>query len=47
MPQDQACPFTRLMSSFNDKVQTVEEVDSLVNYGLVTMIPLLLLATLL
>lgn len=46
-PLDQACPFTRLMSSFKDKVQTVEEVDSLVNYGLVMIIPLLLLATLL
>ncbi|XP_024025189.1 putative GPI-anchor transamidase isoform X1 [Morus notabilis] len=44
---DQACPFARLMSSFKNKVQTVEEADSLVNYGLVTMIPLLLLSTLL
>ncbi|PON46079.1 GPI-anchor transamidase [Parasponia andersonii] len=44
-PVDQQCPFTRFMGSFNEKVEKLEDVDSLVNYSLFMMLPLLLLST--
>ncbi|XP_062084433.1 uncharacterized protein LOC133790706 [Humulus lupulus] len=42
---EQPCPFTRFMSSFNDKIDKIEDIDSYVNYGMFIMLPLLLLST--
>lgn len=37
----QACPFTHMMSTIHKRVEKVKDVDGLVNFGLVLMIPLL------
>ncbi|KAK1578156.1 hypothetical protein Q3G72_027990 [Acer saccharum] len=39
------CPFTRLLNSFRNKIENIENVDSLVNYGLVIMLPVLVIST--
>ncbi|KAL5566909.1 hypothetical protein UlMin_030073 [Ulmus minor] len=39
------CPFTRFRSSFNSKLEKIENVDSLMNYGLLMMLPLLVVST--
>ncbi|KAK2637894.1 hypothetical protein Ddye_025689 [Dipteronia dyeriana] len=39
------CPFTRLLNSFHNKIENIENVDSLVNYGLVIMLPVLMIST--
>ncbi|KAL3509046.1 hypothetical protein ACH5RR_028447 [Cinchona calisaya] len=39
--QQVTCPFTRTWSNIHDKIQKVKDVDGLVNYGLVLLIPLL------
>ena len=44
MLQDQNCPFTRTMNTFFDKVERIEHPDSLVNYGLILMLPLLMVS---
>lgn len=45
MPQDQQGAFRHLWQTFNDKVGKIEDVDSFVQYGLLIMLPLLLLPT--
>ncbi|KAL9344479.1 hypothetical protein Peur_062154 [Populus x canadensis] len=42
--KDQNCPFTRTMNTFFDKVERIEHPDSLVNYGLILMLPLLMVS---
>ncbi|KAL3533142.1 hypothetical protein ACH5RR_006663 [Cinchona calisaya] len=39
--QQVICPFTRMCSNINSKIEKVKDVNGLVNYGLVLMIPLL------
>uniref|UniRef100_A0A6N2LFM9 GPI-anchor transamidase n=1 Tax=Salix viminalis TaxID=40686 RepID=A0A6N2LFM9_SALVM len=41
---DQNCPFTRTMNTFFEKVERIERPDSLVNYGLILMLPLLMVS---
>ncbi|KAL5768172.1 hypothetical protein ACOSQ2_014955 [Xanthoceras sorbifolium] len=43
--EHQQCPFTRLLNSFHNKIENIEDIDSLVNYGLVIMLPVLVLST--
>ncbi|KAL7000619.1 hypothetical protein U1Q18_001771 [Sarracenia purpurea var. burkii] len=43
--QQSACPFTRMMATFHDKIEKIEDVDTLVNYGLVIMLPLVVIST--
>lgn len=43
--QDKQCPFTRRWNTFQNKLEKIEHIDSLVNYGLVIMFPLLLIST--
>ena len=43
--QDKQCPFTRRWNAFQDKLEKIERIDSLVNYGLIIMFPLLLIST--
>lgn len=43
--EDKQCPFTRRWNAFQDKLEKIEHIDSLVNYGLVIMFPLLLIST--
>lgn len=47
IPLDQqgACPFTLMMARFHDKMENFENVDTVVNYGLVVLLPLLALST--
>ncbi|PRQ41749.1 putative legumain protein [Rosa chinensis] len=45
--EDQQGAFRHLWNTFNDKVGKIEDVDSFVRYGLLAMVPLLLLPTLL
>lgn len=40
-----ACPFTLMMARFHDKMENFENVDTVVNYGLVVLLPLLALST--
>lgn len=42
MLQDQngGCPFTRMRINFHEKMAKIEDVDSLVNYGLLIMLVL-------
>ncbi|GFZ05721.1 peptidase C13 family [Actinidia rufa] len=40
-----ACPFTRMMARLHDKMEKIEDVDTLVNYGLVIMLPLVAVST--
>ncbi|KAJ6697430.1 hypothetical protein OIU85_003770 [Salix viminalis] len=42
--KDQNCPFTRTMNTFFEKVERIEHPDSLVNYGLILMLPLLMVS---
>lgn len=42
--KDQNCPFTRTMNTFFDKMERIEHPDSLVNYGLILMLPLLMVS---
>uniref|UniRef100_A0A6N2KTC8 GPI-anchor transamidase n=1 Tax=Salix viminalis TaxID=40686 RepID=A0A6N2KTC8_SALVM len=44
MTKDQNCPFTRTMNTFFEKVERIENPDSLVNYGLILMLPLLMVS---
>ncbi|KAJ6761533.1 hypothetical protein OIU74_024228 [Salix koriyanagi] len=44
MTQDQNCPFTRTMNTFFEKVERIEHPESLVNYGLILMLPLLMVS---
>lgn len=39
------CPFTRRWNAFQDKLEKIERIDSLVNYGFIIMFPLLLIST--
>ncbi|KAJ0013627.1 hypothetical protein Pint_20438 [Pistacia integerrima] len=41
----QQCPFTSTWNSFNKKMEKIENIDSLVSYGLLIMLPLLLIST--
>ncbi|KAL5770588.1 hypothetical protein ACOSP7_014742 [Xanthoceras sorbifolium] len=43
--EHQQCPFTCLLNSFHNKIENIEDIDSLVNYGLVIMLPVLVLST--
>ncbi|THG12941.1 hypothetical protein TEA_014564 [Camellia sinensis var. sinensis] len=43
--QEVACPFTRMMATFHDKMEKIEDVDTLVNYGFVLMLPLVAVST--
>ncbi|KAH9659073.1 peptidase C13 family [Citrus sinensis] len=43
--EDKQCPFTRRWNAFQDKLEKIERIDSLVNYGLIIMFPLLLIST--
>ncbi|KAL9273022.1 putative GPI-anchor transamidase [Drosera capensis] len=47
IPDTKGCPFQRSWSTFQAKLENFENVDSLVSYGLVAMLPLLAVATLL
>ncbi|CAL1382877.1 unnamed protein product [Linum trigynum] len=38
------CPFTRIVSSLESKMETVGNLDSLVNYGLVMILPVLVVS---
>ncbi|KAG5544898.1 hypothetical protein RHGRI_017380 [Rhododendron griersonianum] len=40
-----ACPFTLMMARFHDKMENFENVDTVVNYGLVVLLPLLAVST--
>ncbi|KAF9660958.1 hypothetical protein SADUNF_Sadunf19G0017900 [Salix dunnii] len=42
--RDQNCPFTQTMNTFFEKVERIEHPDSLVNYGLILMLPLLMVS---
>ncbi|XP_011002924.1 PREDICTED: putative GPI-anchor transamidase [Populus euphratica] len=42
--KDHNCPFTRTMNTFFDMVERIEHPDSLVNYGLILMLPLLMVS---
>ncbi|RAL38905.1 hypothetical protein DM860_015266 [Cuscuta australis] len=39
------CPFTRFLSSIHDKIGSVEDVDSLIFYGLALMLPLVAISS--
>lgn len=39
--QQVTCPFTRMLSTIHERVEMVKDVDGLVNFGLVFVIPLL------
>ncbi|VFQ78704.1 unnamed protein product [Cuscuta campestris] len=39
------CPFTRFLSSIHDKMGSVEDVDSLIFYGLALMLPLVAISS--
>ncbi|THF97534.1 hypothetical protein TEA_001222 [Camellia sinensis var. sinensis] len=43
--QEVACPFTRMMATFHDKMEKIEDVDTLVNYGFILMLPLVAVST--
>ncbi|KAH9699018.1 peptidase C13 family [Citrus sinensis] len=43
--EDKQCPFTRRWNAFQDKLEKIERIDSLVNYGFIIMFPLLLIST--
>lgn len=43
--ENKQCPFTRRWNAFQDKLEKIERIDSLVNYGLIIMFPLLLIST--
>ncbi|WCJ25286.1 GPI-anchor transamidase [Euphorbia peplus] len=36
--KDQVCPFTQMLNTLNSKMEKIEDVDSLVNYGLISML---------
>ncbi|KAJ4845535.1 hypothetical protein Tsubulata_015622 [Turnera subulata] len=42
---DQNCPFTRKLSKYQSMVEGIEDVDSLVNYGLIVMLLLLVVSS--
>jgi len=39
------CPFTSMMARFHEKMENFENVDTLVNYGLVVLLPLVAVST--
>ncbi|KAK3015369.1 hypothetical protein RJ639_006805 [Escallonia herrerae] len=43
--QHGTCPFTRMRSIFNEKMDKIEETDSLVNYGLAVLFSLVAFST--
>lgn len=43
--QDKQCPFTQMLNTCHNKMEKIGNVDSLVNYGLVIMFPLLVIST--
>ncbi|KAL9413654.1 hypothetical protein AB3S75_042192 [Citrus x aurantiifolia] len=43
--EDKQCPFTRRWHAFQGKLEKIERIDSLVNYGLIIMFSLLLIST--
>ncbi|XAR50820.1 Legumain [Bertholletia excelsa] len=43
--QQNACPFRHTMTSLNEKMEEIKDVDSLVNYGLMMMMPLVVIST--
>ncbi|KAL6174858.1 hypothetical protein ACLB2K_051503 [Fragaria x ananassa] len=45
LKEDQQRAFRHLWNTFNDKVRKIEDADSFVQYGLLAMLPLLLLPT--
>ncbi|KAF2294640.1 hypothetical protein GH714_014067 [Hevea brasiliensis] len=42
--QVHVCPFTQMWTTLNSKMERIEDVDSLVNYGLIIMLPFLILS---
>ncbi|XP_050225900.1 uncharacterized protein LOC126675322 [Mercurialis annua] len=40
----EGCPFTRMWNTVNSKVERIENIDSLVNYGLVMILPILVVS---
>ncbi|KAJ4719703.1 GPI-anchor transamidase [Melia azedarach] len=43
--EDKQCPFTQMLNTCHNKMEKIGNVDSLVNYGLVIMFPLLVIST--
>ncbi|XP_015576520.2 putative GPI-anchor transamidase [Ricinus communis] len=40
----EGCPFTRMWNAFDSKVDSIDDIDSLVNYGLIMMVPALIVS---